>query len=209
MRMELRKFNLLIGFFILSCVCFQGSIFSEIITLKSGQIVEGRIIEETDKYIKIDFMGTPLTYSKEAIKNIDRSKEEIVQIKIKPEVMSTKDFLAKIELLDNYIGKHVLQGYGGGMPGPGGPTSEYRESISKVVADIRSKINEIKILNVNPDCEKLKQLFVEVHDTEVTQLVKRIDNSTGAEESEGRRNEFKAKAAEYLKAKQEIQSRRN
>lgn len=36
--------------------------FAETILLKSGKTVEGRIIEKTDKYIKIDVEGVPLTY---------------------------------------------------------------------------------------------------------------------------------------------------
>jgi len=45
--------------------------FAENIKLKSGQEVEGAIIEQTDRYIKIDFMGVPLTYFLEDIESVD------------------------------------------------------------------------------------------------------------------------------------------
>jgi tetratricopeptide (TPR) repeat protein len=45
--------------------------FAEIIVLKSGKNVEGKLIEKTDKYIKIYFKGVPLTYYFEDIESID------------------------------------------------------------------------------------------------------------------------------------------
>lgn len=45
--------------------------FSEIIKLKSGKVVEGRIVEKTDSYIKVDFVGVPLVYFFDEIDSID------------------------------------------------------------------------------------------------------------------------------------------
>jgi len=61
--------------------CFQAFVFAETIVLKSGKSVEGKLIEKTDKYIKIDFMGVPLTYFFDEIESIDgkqstKAKEE-------------------------------------------------------------------------------------------------------------------------------------
>ncbi|TRZ49445.1 hypothetical protein D4Q80_02050, partial [bacterium] len=44
------------------CSCFPVFAIAEVIVLKSGKTVEGKIIEQTDKYVKIDFNGVPLTY---------------------------------------------------------------------------------------------------------------------------------------------------
>jgi len=52
-------------FFLLSAYCF-----AEKIILKSGQVVEGKIVEETDKYIKLEVVGVPVTFYKDEIKNI-------------------------------------------------------------------------------------------------------------------------------------------
>lgn len=50
---------------VISCV------FAETILLKSGKTIDGKIVEKTDKYIKIDFDGIPLTYYFEDIQSID------------------------------------------------------------------------------------------------------------------------------------------
>jgi tetratricopeptide (TPR) repeat protein len=44
---------------------------AETIVLKSGKTVEGKLIEKTDKYIKIDFQGVPLTYFSDEIQSVD------------------------------------------------------------------------------------------------------------------------------------------
>lgn len=48
-------------------VLFAPAVFAEKIVLKDGKIVEGKIVEETESYIKIDVEGTPLTYFKTEI----------------------------------------------------------------------------------------------------------------------------------------------
>jgi len=53
-------------------------IFAETIVLKSGKTVEGKLIEKTDKYIKIDFQGVPLTYFLDEIESIDGIKQALV-----------------------------------------------------------------------------------------------------------------------------------
>lgn len=63
-------------------VWVRSSAFAEMIKLKSGQEVEGQIIERTDKEIKIDFMGVPLTYFLEDIETID---EEPIQLSAQKE----------------------------------------------------------------------------------------------------------------------------
>ena len=44
--------------------------FSETILLKSGQKVEGRIVEKTDKYVKLDFQGVDLVYYNDEIDSV-------------------------------------------------------------------------------------------------------------------------------------------
>lgn len=59
-----------------SCLCFPVFIFAETIILKSGKIIEGKIIERTDKYVKIDFYGVALTYFLDEIQNIGEQEAE-------------------------------------------------------------------------------------------------------------------------------------
>ena len=201
----MKRNNLLFGFFILGCLCFYNSAFSETLILKSGQAVEGTIIEETDKYVKIDFLGTPLTYSKEDIKSIDQRKGEVVSIKIKPDQISTREFLAKIDFLEKDIGKTVTGGYGAAMMSPGGmSSSDYRETIHRTAAGIRSKLNRIKVLHVTPDCEKLKQFFLEFYDAEADQLV-RSTETIDKDDKERNRKEYSKKKELYFNEKQEVQ----
>jgi hypothetical protein len=59
------------------CICgavfylFSQSLgFSETVLLKSGQKVEGKIIEKTDKYVKLDFFGAELVYYNDEVASI-------------------------------------------------------------------------------------------------------------------------------------------
>ncbi|MDP2922203.1 MAG: tetratricopeptide repeat protein [Candidatus Omnitrophota bacterium] len=89
-----------IGFFTIllsiSCIYFLSSLFAAIITLKSGKKVEGKIIEKTDKYIKIDFEGVPLTYFLEDIESVDGVKQipSISEAKVKMSSQKTINTLA-------------------------------------------------------------------------------------------------------------------
>ena len=56
----------MIAVFFLSSFCF-----AETIVLKSGETREGKIIERTDDYIKIDYYGATVTYFYEDIESID------------------------------------------------------------------------------------------------------------------------------------------
>jgi len=56
---------------VLSGFCFISLVFAENIYLKSGKVVKAKIIEKTDKYIKVDFEGVTLTYFNEDIDHIE------------------------------------------------------------------------------------------------------------------------------------------
>jgi len=48
--------------------------YAEIVVLKSGKTIEGGIVERTEKYIKMDVFGVPLTYYIDDIESIDGKK---------------------------------------------------------------------------------------------------------------------------------------
>jgi len=52
------------------CLFSQGLGFSETVLLKSGQKVAGKIVEKTDKYIKLDFFGVDLVYYNDEVASI-------------------------------------------------------------------------------------------------------------------------------------------
>lgn len=53
------------------------SLYADTITLKSGKIVEGRIVQETDDYIKVKSSGFTLTYFKDAISKIEKEVKQL------------------------------------------------------------------------------------------------------------------------------------
>lgn len=57
-----------------SFLLFTPSIFAEMIVLKSGKTVEGKILERADKNIKVDIAGIPITYYLDEIESIDGKK---------------------------------------------------------------------------------------------------------------------------------------
>lgn len=52
-------------------VCLTPALFAETIVLKSGKKMEGKIIEKTNKYLKIDFYGVPLACYFDEIESIN------------------------------------------------------------------------------------------------------------------------------------------
>lgn len=66
-------------FFILSS--FQGISYADRIILKSGQEIDGELIEKTDQYLKIKFEGVTLTYPLDEIKSISGIDIEIDKLK--------------------------------------------------------------------------------------------------------------------------------
>lgn len=58
---------------------FLTSAFSDTILLKSGQKVEGKIIENTGECVKIDFLGVELTYYKDEIASVLNSDSSVVK----------------------------------------------------------------------------------------------------------------------------------
>jgi hypothetical protein len=55
-------------------LCFPAFIYAETILLKSGKVVDGKIIEKTNKYLRIDFEGIPLVYFFDEIESINGEK---------------------------------------------------------------------------------------------------------------------------------------
>ncbi len=55
---------------------FPSVVLSETVLLKSGQKVEGRVIENTDKYVKLDFFGVELVYYKDEVASITQGMQD-------------------------------------------------------------------------------------------------------------------------------------
>ena len=55
------------------CLLLPGQLLSETIILKSGQRVEGKIAEKTDRYVKLEFQGVELVYYNDEIASIEQA----------------------------------------------------------------------------------------------------------------------------------------
>lgn len=60
---------------------------AETVTLKSGKIIEGKILEKNDQYIKIDIAGSPVYYERKYIASI----EEGPAVSLLPQESALKD----------------------------------------------------------------------------------------------------------------------
>lgn len=75
----------IVGLVLISLV-FSGLIFAETIILKSGDKVQGTIVEKTSDYIKVDSDGVQLIYFLDEIANVEEGKSfESSAPTIKPE----------------------------------------------------------------------------------------------------------------------------
>lgn len=70
------KINLILTI-ILGLSLVLPSAYPETIILKNGKTIKGKITEQTDDYIKIDYYGIPLTYYLEDIDKIKQKNSEI------------------------------------------------------------------------------------------------------------------------------------
>ncbi|MDD5195760.1 MAG: hypothetical protein PHQ96_08835 [Candidatus Omnitrophica bacterium] len=61
--------RILLVFIIVTCACFYTS--AEVIILKSGKTIEGKVVEHGKDFLKIDISGIPLTYYFEDIVSVD------------------------------------------------------------------------------------------------------------------------------------------
>ncbi len=64
---------------LLIALCFPVYLSAETILLKSGKIVEGKVLEKTDKYVKLDFQGVALTYYSDQIERIDSKPADVLK----------------------------------------------------------------------------------------------------------------------------------
>jgi pentatricopeptide repeat protein len=78
-------------FLLLFCGCFPLLVFPQTIVLKSGKTVQGKIVDKTDRYIKLDIGGVILTYYLEDIATIDEAGVSLSQTDKQTVSLSGKD----------------------------------------------------------------------------------------------------------------------
>lgn len=79
---------------VLLIAMFSFTSYAETIVLKNGKSVEGRMVERTEKYIKINILDVPITYYFEEIDSING--EKIIPVTVKKEIeVKKEDFQIK------------------------------------------------------------------------------------------------------------------
>lgn len=89
--------------------------FAETIILKSGQQIKGKILEKTDKHIKIDFSGVPLTYYIEDIQSISEQEQNLFHSDFKKEdngQINQVSIVSPSQYVDVSVGKEIISNLG-------------------------------------------------------------------------------------------------
>lgn len=156
---------LFIGFLLMLNARLCGDVFSEIIVLKSGKTVEGKIIEETEQYVKIDYSGIALTYWKTDIERIDKVNPALqsVEIKLKSEEkQSPRDFLNKLDVLEGAI-ENTVRLAANKMFTSKTERLDNRNILREAIDSVKNKTAEIESLNA-PDysCRELQKFAAKI-----------------------------------------------
>ena len=111
--------------------------FAETIVLKSGKQVQGRILERTKEYIKVDYKPSPIYYSWDSVESIDGQAVPGRTKKQQPQQQS----IAEVE-------------------SDGEKTKELLDSKDKEIESLRKQLSEYD--QVKRDFIALKQAFVKL-----------------------------------------------
>lgn len=126
----MRTFTILI-FLEIAGLLFSSPVLSETVILKSGQRIEGKIIEKNEKYIKIDFSGVSLTYWLDEVKSIGDNGVRVNNYKSIDEILSFPE--NRINLLTAIL--LVYKEWDTNID-----INKYEKRIDEIAADISRKI---------------------------------------------------------------------
>ena len=109
MKIKIILFALLLFF----CRCIA---YADTLILKSGQKIEGKIIEKTNDYVKIDFQGVTITYFNDEIKDIltqdkESTKESVVtdELSLIEEVIDLSGLKRQIDQVPGFMQSQLTQ----------------------------------------------------------------------------------------------------
>ncbi len=130
------KGRIIIALLILISLGFSGGTFPETIKLKSGETIEGEIIEKTNEYIKIDFYGIPLTYYLEDIAPAQQSQTKDAAKNLSLDVDSSvaKPYQSQLPIeIQQFQPLDEVQ-----------PVTSYVDKIGKIVLAASRAVNKIE-----------------------------------------------------------------
>lgn len=67
----------MIKLIVILVLCFPVLLFADTVTLKSGKVIEGEILENNDQYIKIECKGKQVYYKHKYIESIEKTEPQI------------------------------------------------------------------------------------------------------------------------------------
>jgi len=94
---------------VIVAIVIATSCFAETVVLKSGEKIEGKILQKTDSYIKVDFQGIPLTFYLDEIKIIEPEKLGFTTKEPATYEINDEEILDKIEEARKRIKRVRLQ----------------------------------------------------------------------------------------------------
>lgn len=130
-----------IGFFVVSVLmyCCECA-FAETIYLKSGKIIEGKIIEKTAEYTKADIGGVTITFFKDEIEKITTSPISSEAAEERRELFINKAHGFKMELPGGWVERlDMVQADGGYITAWAKDRQDYWPSIVVAIDDITKK----------------------------------------------------------------------
>lgn len=87
---------------------FSSALFAETVVLKSAKKIEGKIIERTDKYIKVDFYGIPITYWLDEVESIDGIRINSTNDKLYDKYLHQEALIMTLEDIEQSFQKGLL-----------------------------------------------------------------------------------------------------
>jgi len=185
-------------FFFLSISLLSPSIsFAETIVLKSGKTIEGKIINRTNEYTEVDFMGVKLKYFNDQIEQIKETKSAadtnagapeapgLISIKIKSSSTDNpkkeggvEDFIRTLDNINAKIDSIISEGMNKILNKKQEKiTEEQLQSLRNIVSATKENIAEVEKLKEPPSCKLLKDTFLQKCKIRINSLEELLKNA--------------------------------
>ncbi len=187
-------------FFLGVSLFFLSNSFAETIALKSGKTIEGKIVNRTNEYTEVEFLGVKLKYFNDQIESIKETKTpngspaqvkepELISIKIKGSNTDTvkelgvADFVSRLDSINGTLDSMIGEGINKVIDSKVGKiTDEQRKSIENVISAAKGKVAEVEKLKTPPSCKTLKEFFLQKSKARINILNELLDSSLSMEE---------------------------
>jgi len=183
-----------LSLFLCAGLFFPDTLFAEIIVLKSGKTIEGKIVNRTNEYTEVDFMGVKLKYFNDQIEQIKEIKPAInenklqepglITIKIKnskansPKEEGAAEFIRTLDgintKIDSVVSEHMNKILNEKREKI---TDEQYKSTNDVVSVAKEDIAEVEKLKAPPSCKLLKDIFLQKCKTRINGLEELLKNA--------------------------------